>query len=94
MSKTQTEEAIADALRAVLVSQNWDASGGEDVNIVDAINKLAGVIQFGLKYLGTGDAGTTMGAIEFLGTSVKEGAESIATAIDNLVAAIRERGES
>jgi hypothetical protein len=34
-----------------------------------------------LKYLGVGDAGTTMGAIEFLAVSIKESGEAIAGAI-------------
>jgi hypothetical protein len=34
-----------------------------------------------LKYLGTGDAGTTMGAIEYLATEVRDGMQSISTEI-------------
>ena len=34
-----------------------------------------------LKYLGVGDAGTTMGAIEFLAVSIKESGDAIAGAI-------------
>jgi hypothetical protein len=36
----------------------------------------------GLKYLGTGDAASTMGAIEFLTKAVKEGADTLASAIE------------
>ncbi len=36
-----------------------------------------------IQWLGTGDAGSTMGAIEYLATQVKEGAEAVATAIES-----------
>lgn len=42
-----------------------------------------------LKYLGVGDAATTMGAIEFLGVSIKEGPERLAGAIDGHTEAIK-----
>ena len=35
-----------------------------------------------LKYLGVGDAGTTMGAVEFLAVSIKEGLSGLALAVD------------
>lgn len=47
-----------------------------------------------LKYLGTGDAGTTMGAIECLAMCVKESNESIARAIGDLADAVRELAEA
>jgi hypothetical protein len=34
-----------------------------------------------LKHLGTGDAGTTMGAIEYLATEVRDGMQSISAEI-------------
>jgi hypothetical protein len=46
-----------------------------------------------LKHLGVGDAATTMGALEFHGTQVKEGAEAIASAIHELASAIDRLGE-
>jgi hypothetical protein len=50
-----------------------------------------------LRYLGTGNASSSMGTIEYHAAAVKESAliissslESIASAIDNLASAIRE----
>jgi hypothetical protein len=63
------------------------------LEVAEAIEKIA----MALKYLGNGDASTTMGAIEAHGMAIKESAEtissaleSIASSIDNLASAIRE----
>ncbi len=40
------------------------------------------------KYLGTGDAGTAMGAIEMLAKEVMEGTTRVAEAIDRLADAV------
>jgi hypothetical protein len=56
-----------------------------------SVNRVAeklGSIAFHLKYLGNGDAGSTMGAIEFLSVSVKESAQSIASALSEVGTAI------
>jgi methyl-accepting chemotaxis protein len=45
-----------------------------------------------LKYLGVGNAGTTMGAVEFLAVKTKEGLSEVASALDNL-AEIAEPGQ-
>ncbi len=41
-----------------------------------------------LKYLGVGDAASTMGAVEFLAVSIKEGLERVAGSIDRLAGAV------
>jgi len=41
-----------------------------------------------LKYLGVGDAGTTMGAVEFLAVKNYEGALAIAEALESLASAV------
>lgn len=45
-------------------------------------------IGLGLKYLGNGDAGTSMGAIEAHSVQVQEGASSIAGALSEIARAI------
>jgi hypothetical protein len=55
----------------------------------DALIKALENIAVHLKYLGVGDAGTTMGAIEFLAVKNYEGAALIASALDNLADAVR-----
>ena len=55
------------------------ASSEGEYAIAYAILKLADACQSvatQLKYLGTGDAATTMGAIEYLATEIKEGLRS------------------
>ena len=56
----------------------------------EAIDKLANSVRVGLKYLGTGDTASQMGAIEFLGKCVSSGCKEIAMSLDNLASAIRE----
>jgi methyl-accepting chemotaxis protein len=43
-----------------------------------------------LKWLGTGDAATTMGAIEYLTTKIEESGRAIAEPLDSLAAAVQE----
>lgn len=59
-----------------------------------AIEQLATTMRNGLKWLGTGDAASQMGAIEFLGTCITDGCKSISASLDNLAEAIREREHS
>ena len=46
-----------------------------------AIAKALGSIAVQLKYLGNGDAGTPMGAIEHLAVQIKDGATTLADAL-------------
>lgn len=46
-----------------------------------------------MKALGTGNAVTDMGAIEFLATQVREGLESVSFSLDKVAEAIRESKE-
>jgi len=52
---------------------------------------IASAIRSAAREIGTGDAATTMGGLEFVGMKIGEGSESIADAINNLAEAIRER---
>lgn len=57
--------------------------GGGDYAIAAALLEVAeqqGRVATALKYLGTGDAASTMGAIEFLAVAVREGSKAIASA--------------
>jgi hypothetical protein len=53
--------------------------------VAEALNKIG----THLKYLGVGDAGTTMGAMEFLAVKNYEGAQLIAGALESLADAVR-----
>lgn len=88
-------EEIASALRDTLISPNVSDANMEPANVVDvfAIGLKGIAVQMQaigthLKYIGTGDAGTTMGALEFHGVCVKEAGETIAGAIRELAEAI------
>ena len=57
---------------------------GETVNIVDGLLAIAGAIDSlarAIHKLGTADAATPMGAIEFLSLEIKDGFSSVASAI-------------
>ena len=58
------------------------------------MDQIALAIREGLKWLGTGDAATTMGAVEFHAVCVKEAGQAIAEALDNVASAIREAREA
>ena len=49
-------------------------------------------VVYALKCLGNADAATPLGAIEAFGLVMKEGMETIATAISDLAEAIRDHG--
>lgn len=59
-----------------------------EVRLVEAAEKIGTA----LKYLGTGDASSPMGAVEFLAKEVKEGSAAIAMAIEHLAEAVDRRG--
>lgn len=44
-----------------------------------------------LRALGTGNAATPMGALEYIGSEIHEQGRAIAAALDNVAEAIRER---
>jgi hypothetical protein len=93
MSTTARSDRLAEAIESCLISPNTYDGNGEAANIVDATDSIAQAIRHGLKWLGTGDALTSMGAIEAHGAMVKEAAGSIAAAIHDLADAIREMNE-
>lgn len=62
--------------------------------VAAAIEQLGQRIATGLKYLGTGETGSPMGAIEFHATQVKEGAECIADALTQVAQAINRLAEA
>lgn len=63
----------------------------EEPEGLDAIADALKACATHLKYLGNGDAATTMGAIEAHGVMVKEAGENIAEAIRELASAISRR---
>ena len=64
---------------------NASPSSASD-QIAEAIQALA----IHVKYLGTGDAATTMGAVEFLATKIDEAGACIADALDRVAASNEE----
>lgn len=85
---------IANALRDCLISPNVLDSNLEAANVVDAIAHLAGGVKNvdkALRYLGTNDTATPMGALELHAKAVLDSAERIAIALHAVADAIRER---
>jgi hypothetical protein len=64
------------------------SDGTTDEDVAAALSRIATQI----KYLGVGDAASTMGAIEHLAVQVKEGSERIADALHAIAAAIADHG--
>jgi hypothetical protein len=56
----------------------------EEPNIYDGLHEVATQ----LKYLGNGNAGSTMGAVEFLATEIRAGLERLAVAVEDHASAI------
>jgi hypothetical protein len=97
---------VAKAIRDTLCSPNVADSNLENANVVDALDSIGQSLRYGLKWLGTGDAATPMGAIEAHAAmmndppeeisgalrEVAEAGESIADALQEVAKAIRERG--
>lgn len=55
---------------------------GEGMSTKD--NEIAAAIRLAAKWLGTGDAASTMGALEFVGACIKEASETIAAPFDRI----------
>jgi hypothetical protein len=88
------DDEVAAALLHVLKSPNEADSNGETANVVDglfAIARSISSIALQLKYLGVGDAATTMGAIEFLAVAIKQGSENVACALERVADAIDQK---
>jgi hypothetical protein len=73
------DNELAEALRDCFIDKNGK-------NIVDALGDIA----FHLKYLGVGDAATTMGAIECLTTTVENGFGRLANQLSESLEAMHE----
>jgi hypothetical protein len=87
MTNTKTDR-LADTLTNVLTSPNVSDSNGEPANLVDVFDRIGDALWRTAKWF---DQLTPMEAIENHGEAVKEAAETIASAIHDLAAAIRER---
>jgi hypothetical protein len=75
--------ALADAISDALLSER-EGDTSDAANIVDAVYSLSRA----LKYLGNGDAATTMGGLEAHGVAMKEAAESIERGLESIATAI------
>jgi len=82
---------LAAAIRDTLSSPNVADRNGENANMVDVLDDIARAIRFGAKHLGTKDAASPMGAIEFLAKEVKEGSERVAEGLHAIAEAIASR---
>jgi hypothetical protein len=71
-------DVIADAIAGAFCTPE------EEENIVSAINRLA----LQVKYLGNGDAATSMGGLEALGKVLSESNQCIASALSGVAQAI------
>jgi hypothetical protein len=89
-----TENKVADALLATLFSSSELDSNCESANVVDglfAIARSMDRVAKALNRLGTGNAPTDMGAVEFLAVEVKSGLDSLAASVEQ-AARIRNDG--
>ncbi len=89
---------IASAILSAFVSDTLANSSGEPANLVDVLADGVRAIRQATESLGTGDAATQMGALEFVGKSIAGAGDSIgvglvavAEAIDGLAETIRRK---
>ena len=71
-----------DAIREAFIGESHDRR--TQANVVDALFAIAEGLKdvaYALKYLGNGDAATSMGAIEALSVQIREGFSAVADAI-------------
>jgi hypothetical protein len=85
---TKTDH-LAETLERVLISPNVSDANGEAANIVDTLGNLASAVWFGVDH--RTDSKKRPNALEFHAETIKEGLESVASAIGDLAAAIREK---
>jgi len=62
--------------------------GSDQEAIADGLFAIADSITCSMKWLGNGDAATTMGAIEALGVAIKEGLVELSDSVDELTRVI------
>ena len=86
MNATKTDR-LAETLAAVLTSPNVSDTNGEPANLVDVFDRIGDALWRTAKWY---DQMTPMEAIENHGEAIKEAAGTIASAISDLAAAIRE----
>jgi hypothetical protein len=89
-------DPVAEAIRDVLISPNLPDTQkyGESANLVDAMTDVARAIRSGLKWLGTGDAATPMGALEAHAVLLKEGVDGLRSALSEIAESIRELADA
>jgi hypothetical protein len=81
---TSDLEKVARAIKASLISPNEADSSGEPANIVDGLFAIARAIDrlaSATWSLGTGNAATQMGAIEYLASELRGTGETVASAL-------------
>ena len=66
-------------------------TGRVESSTAAAIRDLSDTLRLGLARMGTADAATPLGATEVLAQAIMSGSETIASALNDLAAAIRER---
>lgn len=62
----------------------------DETELAESVQQSGDKIASALRALGTGDAATSMGAVELLAMEIKNGSERIAGAIETLAEAIRD----
>ncbi len=88
------QPTTADALLQIGISPNVPDANMEPANLVDAIAQIGNALRYSAKWLGNGDAGTPMGALEAHGVAITEGADRIASALDGIAEAIGRHAEA
>lgn len=88
------KDDVANALRDVLISTDVSDSNLEPANLVDVVDRIAYAIKRGLSDLGTGNACTPMGAIEFHASQLKDAGDTISSSLGEVASALQEIAEA
>lgn len=84
------DDATAAAIRDAFTLP--DVCDGEPGNMVDVLEEVTNAIVFAAKHLGSGDAATSMGALEAHGKAMLDAAALLSGGLHDLADALRERG--
>jgi len=85
----KNEDKLTTAIRDTLISPNVSDSNFEAANVVDVLDNIARAIWCGTRRT-LDEKGINPGAIEFHALQIRESAEEIAQALNNVADAIRE----
>ena len=82
-------ERVSGAIEECFLSLNEEDAKGEAANVVDGLFAIARALSFCGRTLGTNDASTNMGALEFHALAIETAADRITAGLSEVAEALR-----